>query len=286
MALEHSPSQIFSPQSTVSLLSTLKRTPQTVPFAGGTYILGKNKKKYPSLPASIIYLKGIDELCRIHRTERYIEVGACASIGKILNIGSKVLPPILYRALKSIGTPALRNLATLGGNLCAPEQRLTAFPVLLLLDARIELRKAGASRWIGINRFVGPDGSLAIESGEILSRIRIPLKDWNVQVFKRLSSGVSHTEHSLSFCGLAENSKSVLIDFRFAFATMGKTIFRSREIEAELASRKLPLSPKDRTSVVEAFGDIIETMTLTLSRYQRRMAFNLFRWFLSQLDLE
>lgn len=284
MFRQHNRPHIFTPRSMTDLLTTLRQKPEATLYAGGTYILSNTNKKCPGLPDDIIHLKDVEDLARIHRTERFIEVGACTTVGKILSIGHNVLPPILYSALISIGTPALRNLATLGGNLCVPNHRMTTFPVLILLDARIELRKSGSSRWIGVNRFATADGELDLSDDEIVSRIRIPLKEWDVQIFKRLKTDPYQTEHSFSFSGLANNSKGVLTDFRFAIGTMGKAIIRSREIEAALVSRKLPLPERDSASAVETFGNLMESMTTTLSRYQRKMAFNLFRWFLSHLE--
>ena len=277
-------SQIYTPRSIGSMLERLKGNPGSLVFAGGTYIMTKHKSKYPGLAKNIIHISDIEELTRINRTERYIEIGACASINSILNIGSNVLPEVLYHALRHIATPTIRNLATLGGNICAPDRRLSSFPVLVLLDTRIELRRAGASRWIPINKFIGPEGNLTLQSGEVVTRIRIPLASWNLQVYRRPTPRPITADNNISFCGLADIQKGLVSDIRFAIGSMGKSLIRYREIEAELVGKKLPLSPRTATALIERFEQNLERTSTAILERQRIMISRLLDWFFSLLD--
>ena len=74
-----------------------------------------------------------------------MEIGAAVPISRLLRTGRHVMPKALFTAPINIGGPALRNQATLGGNLCSPEHRLSTYPVLLLLDVRLELRNPAAA---------------------------------------------------------------------------------------------------------------------------------------------
>ena len=139
--------RIFQPATLSELLSVLQDNPGAVRSAGGTYIMSKQRGvRYPDLSSVIISLDRIEELRRIARSERYIDIGATASIASVLEIGSKIVPKVLSAALRTIGYRPIRNQATLGGNVCVPESRMTAFPVLLLLDAQLELRRANRSK--------------------------------------------------------------------------------------------------------------------------------------------
>ena len=134
---------VYYPKTINELLNLYKSMPESTLYAGGTGILYGQNSKYPDFPGGIIFLSRIEELSAIRRSEGYLEIGACAKLNRILGIGEHVLKPALYNALKSIGTCEIRNLATIGGNLCSRSRRKTLYPLLTLLDTRLELRKQG-----------------------------------------------------------------------------------------------------------------------------------------------
>lgn len=275
---------IFAPRSVADLLSLKRRRPDVVLFAGGTHILQQSCDKYPVLPGALAAIRRLDELRRIHRTERYIELGSCVSLSELSRVGGRTVPPVLTQAIATIASPPVRSLATLGGNICVRERRLTLFPVLTVLDARAELREHGGSRWVSMNRLADSNGELNISNTEVLTRIRIPLANWNSQYHRTLATGPGSNDISLSFCGLSNANRGVLTDFRFIFGSMGKTLVRNREIEAELVSRKVPLPARERDSLCETFEDFIETsFEGSISSYQANMMSKMFRWFLTSL---
>lgn len=276
---------VFRPRTLGDLLALLSRKPDIEIYAGGTFILGNQNEKYVSLPQSLAYIGQIDDLSRIHRTERYFEIGAGVTLTKLLQAGPRAIPAVLMRAIASIASSPVRNLATIGGNICVPDRRLSTFPVLFLLDARLELRELGSARWVPISRIVGPEGNLLLSSTEVLTRIRIPLGDWKIQIYKSITNGPQLTRWSISFCGLAQTSRGVLTDFRCAFGSLGRILVRSREVETELVSRKLPLPQRDQQMICNLFDESLSTEYEMISAYQRTTAANLFRWFVTQLNL-
>jgi CO/xanthine dehydrogenase FAD-binding subunit len=268
-------------------MAILHDHPEATRFAGGTYLMSKQRgARMPRLAATIVSLARMEEMKRIARSERYIDIGATASIASVLQIGSNIVPEILATALRSIGYRPIRNQATLGGNICVPEARLTAFPVLLLLDAQVELRRENRSKWISLSRFIHADGTLNLEADEICTRIRIPRGEWNIQIYRNSQVGTIPTNWGLSFCGIADTRKGVLTDFRFAFGSMGKTLIRDREIEAELISRKLPLGNREIEFALNQLEMAIEAITPGPSDIQRRSILRYFSWFLRCLYTE
>lgn len=276
---------VFRPRNLADLLSLKRRKPDVVLFAGGTYLLFNETRKYPKMAPAVASIRHLGELKRIHRTERHIELGAGVTLSEIAHIGGRTIPVALGEAMRSIASGPVRSLASIGGNICVKESRLTLFPVLSALEARLELRRHGGSRWIPITRFIDAGGNLDITETEVLTRLRIPLADWNYQYHRRLNSGpVSHT-HSLSFCGLANTDRGVLTDFRFAFGSIGRQLLRNREIEAGLISRKVPLLERDRNALARDFREYVEASPDgTLSSFQADMAQRIFRWFVSSID--
>jgi len=82
--------------------------------------------------------------------------------------------PALARAVAAVGSPALREQATFGGNLgrAAPASDLT--PVLLALDADVELVAPGGTRRLPVDRFLRASRETALERAELVRSVRFP----------------------------------------------------------------------------------------------------------------
>ncbi|MCK4540970.1 MAG: FAD binding domain-containing protein [Spirochaetales bacterium] len=269
-------SHIYVPRNLGELLAIRKIRPDALLFAGGTYILKDNQEKVPELPRHIIYLMDIDELKRVSRTERYLEIGAAVSINRILHVGKHLLPRALWDALKGIGPPALLNQATLGGNLCVRKERMSAYHVLLLMDVKIELRRTGSSRWIPLQRFI--DLEPLIENGEVVTRIRIPFTSWDFQIYRRLQDG----KDGLTYCALASRQKEVLSAFTFSFGALGPHVIRSREVESALLGRKLPLTERDKQQALLGLRQTVERSHRDFSSFRKDRILSIFS---STLDM-
>jgi NADPH-dependent glutamate synthase beta subunit-like oxidoreductase len=88
-------------------------------YAGGTDLLGELKDNIlPGYPVEMINLKTIDGLDRIKEDKKGLSIGALAKLSDIAN--SPVIKKnyrLLAEATKSVASPNIRNLATIGGNL-------------------------------------------------------------------------------------------------------------------------------------------------------------------------
>ena len=88
------------------------------PLAGGQDLL-TTMKDYTSRPARIVNLKNIPGLNRIALTARGLNIGALVTLTELEeHPGVRKSFPGLAEAAHSIATPQIRNLGTVGGNLC------------------------------------------------------------------------------------------------------------------------------------------------------------------------
>jgi CO/xanthine dehydrogenase FAD-binding subunit len=197
---------------------------------------------------------GDDELMLIDRHERYIEFGSMVTLSAILSITKRRLPSVFFEAVESIAVPFIRNLATIGGNICAKGRPRTLFPVLLALDARLEFRRQNETIFIPIGKFT------TVPPGMILTKIRIQFFDWEVNIFKRLGPPRIFTENSTSFVFLAMTEKGILSDLRIAYSN--DTAYRSRELENLLIGMRLPLSKKTMFSLLDETAQRFEDSEL------------------------
>lgn len=237
----------------------------------GLQIVGGCTRTNP-LPDKITSVRGIPELSSINRHERFIDVGPGTTLAQLLNVGSNHLPPVLFEALNSIANPLIRNIATIGGNICSKDHKSTLFAPLLALNAKLEFKNESETKNISIHNFK------EIPEGFLLTNIRIPYMDSDLSIFRRIGPDNQITQDSASFAFLASTEKNTLINVRLAFA--GVVSFTSKNLENILSGQRLPLTQKDiigiQNYVAEEFNeaavdvmisDVVKQQFLNLVRY-------------------
>jgi len=145
-----------------------------LPLAGATDLIPSIRKREIA-PKLLVNLKGIPGLSGIKRQRGKIRIGALTTVGELLR--SEIIQhdlPLLAEVAHHFASVQIRNLATVGGNLCnaAPSADL-ALP-LLALEARLVIRGAGRSREIAIADFFLGVNKTALRRGEILTAITVP----------------------------------------------------------------------------------------------------------------
>jgi xanthine dehydrogenase YagS FAD-binding subunit len=90
-----------------------------LPLAGGTSLLNLMKERVVE-PDVLVNLKSIQGLDRVEAAGDGWKIGANAILSELLeNATIQKSYPALAQALETVGTPQIRNMATVGGNLCA-----------------------------------------------------------------------------------------------------------------------------------------------------------------------
>ncbi|GHU67794.1 FAD-binding protein [Spirochaetia bacterium] len=254
--MDAAPNQVFFPESFQELFGFWNRFPDAIPYAGGTDLIRSQGKRAPVLPRNILCLEKMQDLKHITRTERYLEIGAMVGLNEIINLG-KIVPPILSQTLHGIAGPAIRNTATIGGNICHKEKRLDASAPMIALDAHYELRTSSAARWISASRFSSLPGDPALSPEELLTRIRIPLEQWNYSVYRKFKSPGSNESGGVIVL-ILKNQKDILTDLRIVYS--GNLILQDRNSETRLIGKQLPLDRKEALSFLESWKQYLEAM--------------------------
>lgn len=82
---------------------------------------------------------------------------------------------LLAEAASQIGSPAIRNIATVGGNLCHADPNGDLAPALLCLDAKLKLVSAIGKRDVSVEEFCTDYYTTCLEPDEILAEIVVPV---------------------------------------------------------------------------------------------------------------
>lgn len=208
------------------------------------------------LPPVSLIIRNISDFKSIEKRERYLEIGSGATLASIMELGEKHIPPVFYQALGSIATPLVRNVATLGGNLCVEPVHGTLFAPLLAMDAVLEFRMRSEILSLPMNQLAALPSGAIVPAGSVLTKVRIPLNDWDLSLFRRVGPSWTLNESCASYAFLADIQKETLLNLRIAFC--GVLRLRSRELENRLIGTKLPLSSREIEDVLETAGEYFD----------------------------
>ncbi|MDR3020520.1 MAG: FAD binding domain-containing protein [Treponema sp.] len=250
------PSQLFFPVSFNELFSAWNRFPAAVPYAGGTDLIGRQGKSIIDLPPVILCLEKIGDLHRITRSEHYLEIGAMVKLNRLSKLG-KIAPPVLCACLENIGGVQLRNIATIGGNICSASRMYDIPALLAAFDAKYELRNANNTRWVSASRFHSTDDKnrhiTVLENQELLTRIRLPLHQWDYSIYKKLHPNDMYNNEILIF--LAKARKNILSDIKVVYKA--NTILRNKNAEDILIGKQLPLNHKIAVDFIDNWKEFL-----------------------------
>ena len=140
-------------------------------LAGGTDLLVSMKRK-TAIPQQVVGLERVAELLGVRTESGRIEIGSRETAARLTEAGNIAKDlGILAMAAGKLGSPQVRNLATIGGNLCTARPAADLPLPLLVLDARIVLAGSAGEREVGLDAFfVGP-GETVAQPNEILTKV-------------------------------------------------------------------------------------------------------------------
>ena len=166
----HTPTTIDEACSLLSHYGTKAKV-----LAGGTDLLVNMKKKLLS-PDQIISLNKIEGLSEVtHQNGSFLSIGPLATAAYLA--GSQRIQDqfsLLARGAGRLGSPLIRNRATIGGNLITARPASDLAPPLLALGAGLILKGPQGDRRLSIEQFFLGPGQTAIRADEILAGILIP----------------------------------------------------------------------------------------------------------------
>lgn len=170
------PFEYHAPQSLAEALETLARLGADAKvLAGGTDLVPALKAR-AIRPRAVVSLHAVKGLDFIERQNGYLRVGALALHADLAESPLiKDTVPVLAQACNLIGSWQIRNTATIGGNLCNASPVADTAGPLYALDASVVLQGQGGEREVAVSDFFTGPGTTALQSGELLKEVRVPL---------------------------------------------------------------------------------------------------------------
>jgi len=229
--------ELHRPEGLDEALDILARSPGAVPIAGGTALLVDMRARRVNPPV-LVDIGRIDELDGIRIDRDEIVIGAATTIAEIKKselIAEHAL--LLREACDTFASPAVRNRATIGGNLAYASPAADTAPPLLALDAAIELASAEGRRVVPIDRFFLGVRKCEKREDELLTAIRFPIPaSGTTGGFRKLglrkADAISVVSAAVSIGPSTDGERKV----RIALGAVAPTPIRARKAEEILAS--------------------------------------------------
>ena len=170
---------IVEPETLNEALDMLNKNTSLKIIAGGTDVLIRlHHRSIENVELiSLRKIEGLDEIKILENKD--IEIGAMTSFRKIFR--NQIITDnisILGEAAVSMGGPQVRNMATIGGNICNGAVSADSASTLYALNAKLKLQNSNGERIIPINEFYLGPGKVDLKTGEILTKIIIEKKSY------------------------------------------------------------------------------------------------------------
>jgi carbon-monoxide dehydrogenase medium subunit len=140
-------------------------------IAGGTDLV-VNMRRGAVAPEHVVSLGRIKELCTMDLSGRTLTIGACCTVASLAE-SPEIISRFhaLHEGAISLGSPLVRNLATVGGNLVTARPAADLPPPLMAHGGTVTLQSSQGRRFVPLDQFfVGP-GRNVMEPAEILTGI-------------------------------------------------------------------------------------------------------------------
>jgi CO/xanthine dehydrogenase FAD-binding subunit len=242
------------PATVAEACALLAREPEAAVLAGGTDLLVHLRQPWRGRrPSAVVNVKRIPGLARIDVTPARIEIGALASLTALIE--HPVIArdyPVLPFAARYMGSPGIRHLATVGGNLCNASPAADLPPVLLALDAEVEIAGPAGRRRLPLGELFRGPGRTVLEPGELLTRVDLPRRsgEWTVRYERldvRRAMDIALAGVALALAREPDGARGVVTEARVALCAVAPTPARVPEAEVALVGTRL-----DPTAVARA----------------------------------
>lgn len=269
--------KVFLPKTIEELWNIADEHPCAVRFAGGTDLFVQ-LKAFNRRPEALVGLADVNELRHIEKRGNSLFIGASVTHTRLMSEGIiRQRFPVLTYALKSLGSPPIRNMGTLGGNICTASPAGDTLPPLYVLDAEVELRFRDEARRMPIREFILGPGKTAMKEGEMLYGVWISDESsYRIHHFEKVGQRKALAISVASLAALVNTTAEGVIEkVRFAWGSVGPTVVASSEVE--LALTGLPLTEKPLRQVkpfVEKAVSPIDDVRAS-SAHRRALAGNL-----------
>lgn len=238
---------LLVPEDEESLFSLMEEDDYRF-LAGGTDLFVKMEKNQIS-PDRVIDLTKVLSGQKVEDRGETISILATATFQEIAESPTiKKEFPVLTQSARALGATQLRNMATIGGNICNASPSGDSLIALYLLDGELTLASREGERRILIRDFITGPGETDLFPGEYLKSLEIPkVSDKFIQYFKKVGRRNALDIAVCTMGYLLKEEDGRIEELRLAYGAVAPTVIRATSVEDYLQGKEL-----NRETIAEA----------------------------------
>jgi CO/xanthine dehydrogenase FAD-binding subunit len=231
--------ELLVPEDEEKLFSLMEEDDYRL-VAGGTDLFVKMEKKALN-PDRVIDISEVQTEPRLEKNGGVITFLATATFQEIAK--SRLIKeelPVLAESALALGATQLRNMATLGGNICNASPSADSLIALYLLEPELVLASRDGERKISLRDFITGPGETDLNRGEYLKKIEIPTVSNDFTHYFEKVGRRNALDISVCAMGYLLNRKDgVVEELRLAYGAVAPTVIRASSVEEFLRGKEL-----------------------------------------------
>ncbi len=202
------------------------------PMGGGIGLIAFMKERLMS-PAHVVDLKGVEELRSVRNVPgQGLWIGAAVTLSELLEEGRLGKDhAVLREAVARIADPMIRRRATLVGNVCEAIPWVDTPPVLIAMDASVEIIGGEGKRTVPVSSFIRGPVDVDLDPTEIVTAVVIPDVKGRVGAFEKFTAG---SEFSLASVAIVVSGQGKSKSVRAVYGAVNSTPVRSTDVEDQI----------------------------------------------------
>lgn len=274
----------FRPTSLTEALK-FRKNHDVMIFNGGSDVMIKYRSGSSvavNFPKDVLYIGHLSELKNIIEKQDEFIIGSTVTYAQILR--HPTIPGYLKQPCEQIGSVAIRNIATLAGNICNASPAGDVLPSLYALNANITLTSAEGHRMIPIKDFIDGPGKIRLNRDEIVTQISFDKVSFSHVFYRKVGTRKANAISKVSVLALANIVDGNIADIRMTIGACGPTVVRIIEAEKLLCGLRIEQIDNVLDEVLSCVTERLKPIDDVRSNriYRTKVACNLVETFLTK----
>ncbi|MFK5883391.1 MAG: FAD binding domain-containing protein [Candidatus Izemoplasma sp.] len=255
-------------------------------IAGGTDLMVQNRGWSNTLPTfkfDTLFVLNLNELNYIKEEDGFVKIGSNMNLEQLKD--ELLCPPLLTQAIEVMASPAIRNIATIAGNIGNASPAGDSLPIFYALNAKVVVASIDGVKEFNIEDFITGPGRKQLNKNEMIIEVKIPIDKFTFVRFDKVGGRKADAISKISFAGATRVENNVLKDLRLTFGAVGPVVVRQKVLEDKyigLSISELKGKVKEILKDYEPFITPIDDQRSN-KEYRKVVALNLLESFIVSL---
>jgi CO/xanthine dehydrogenase FAD-binding subunit len=263
----------YLPSSLTEALE-IRANESVTPYSGGTDLMIN-----PEENAVYLFLNRIPELKKLEEDPQYIHIGAGCTFTELIE--HELTPSILKEAASQVAAPAIRNLATVGGNICNGSPKGDSTLIFYATDSILRLVSSRGERMLPVSEFFLGRNKTALQEDELLVEILMSKTGIHNYYYKKVAARNALAISRVSFAAVLDIQDNRINHCRTAFGAISEVVVSSPDIDAMLIGKSIEEARELKGEYLETYDKVIVPIRGRISaEYRKIVCRNLLKDFL------